>query len=57
MWYDNTLMMRNSNRGKSMSVLVSEDEYSTIFMEKEIAKFIQKKKKIWFIYNVMSSDS
>jgi hypothetical protein len=33
-------MMRDFNRGKSMSILVLEDEYSTIFVEKEISKFI-----------------
>jgi len=56
-WYDNTLMMRDSDRRKSMSILVLEDEYSTIFVEKETGKFMEKEKKVRFIYNVMSANS
>lgn len=55
--YDNTLMMRDFNGGKSMSIPILEDEYLAIFMEKETSKFMEKEKKVRFIYNVMSSDS
>jgi len=50
-------MMRDSDRRKSMSILVLEDEYSTIFVEKETGKFMEKEKKVRFIYNVMSANS
>ena len=57
MWYDNTWMMRNSDRRKSMSLSILEDEYSTIFVEKEARKFISKEEKVRFIYYVMSTNS
>jgi hypothetical protein len=50
-------MMRNIDRGKSLSLSILENEYSTIFVEKKTSKFMEKEKKVRFIYNVMSADS
>ena len=57
MWYGDTLMMRNIDRGKSLSLSILENEYSTIFVEKENSKFMEKGKKVWFIYYVRSANS